>query len=315
MSRLKVCFCGVGSIARRHINNLDSICSGQGTGLVIDALRHSETPLPPETAGKICHVYTDISQMPDDYDVIFITNPTSMHLETLKKTHGKGKHFFIEKPLVSLDQLDQVPGFRCREESVYYVACPLRYCHVIRYLKEHVDKNEVLSARCISSSYLPEWRPGTDYRKTYSAHRDMGGGVAIDLIHEWDYIRYLFGDPERILYSGGKISGLEIDSDDYALYIARYRDKIVELHLDYFGRKTIREVMLMTESDTIIGDIAGSRVRYLKSGKVLDFSEERDDFQKRELLFFLDRIRREEGQKNFIGDAFKVLNYSRGVVR
>ena len=62
-----------------------------------------------------------------------------------------------------------------------------------QYVKNNVDLSKVYSARAISSSYLPDWRPGQDYRTTYSAHKDMGGGVSIDLIHEWDYLSWLFG--------------------------------------------------------------------------------------------------------------------------
>ena len=56
----------------------------------------------------------------------------------------------------------------------------------------------VYSARVLCSSYLPGWRPGVDYRTVYSAHKDMGGGVTIDLIHEWDYLVELFGKPEKM---------------------------------------------------------------------------------------------------------------------
>lgn len=160
----------------------------------------------------------------------------------------------------------------------------------VKEIKNNLNSDNVLSVRSISSSYLPDWRPGQDYRNTYSAHKNLGGGVSIDLIHEWDYLTYLFGWPERVHGLIGKKSKLEIDSDDYAIYIAEYEDKIVELHLDYFGRKTIREVQLFTKTDTIIGDIANNRIEFLKSGEVIDFNEERDDFQKKELYNFLDML-------------------------
>ena len=74
----------------------------------------------------------------------------------------------------------------------------------------------------------------------------------------------------------GKISELEIDSEDFAVYTADYGDKIVELHLDYFGRKTIREVLVFTKEETILGDIAGNKIMFLNSGKHMDFREEQD---------------------------------------
>ena len=285
MEQLKVCFIGIGSIARRHIRNLKSIAGNRGFTVQTDAFRRSGTAVE-----GVDTIYTELYKVPDDYDVIFITNPTDMHLDTLKKFHEKGKHFFIEKPVASLEQIEEAKDFTIRNDSVYYVACPLRYNAVIQYVKQNIDPKDVLSVRSISSSYLPDWRPGQDYRDTYSAHKDMGGGVSIDLIHEWDYLTYLFGWPINIQSFIGKKSDLEIDSDDYAIYIAEYPEMIAELHLDYFGRKTVREIQLITKEDTIIGDIQNNQLKYLKSGKIIDFHEERDNYQRRELETFLDTI-------------------------
>ena len=159
---------------------------------------------------------------------------------------------------------------------------------------------------------MPDWRPGQDYRDSYSSHKDLGGGVSIDLIHEWDYIIYLLGMPEMINYMSGKKSSLEIDSEDYAIYMAEYHDKIVELHLDYFGRKTIRTVTLFTNEDTIVGDIANNKISFLKSGEVIDFKEERDDYQMRELRHFIDMIDGKAAQDSSINHAVSVLKLTQG---
>lgn len=314
MEALKVCFIGIGSIAKRHIKNFKEICAEQDREISIDALRTGNNPLPEDISELISNTFHAENELPNDYDVIFITNPTDYHIETLKKVHDKGKHFFIEKPITSFRNLETVKEVKYREDSVYYIACPLRYTNVIQYLKENVDVNKVISARCISSSYLPEWRPGIDYRNTYSAHKDLGGGVSIDLIHEWDYLQYLFGKPDKILSTLGKKSNLELDCEDYAIYIAEYSDKVVELHLDYFGRKTIREIMLFTDDDTILGDLTNSKVTYLTSGKVIDFSESRNDFQKKELRYFLELLDRDE-HNNFAYEAYNTMNYTQGVVK
>lgn len=313
MNTMKVCFVGVGSIARRHIKNLKDICVERGIQLTVDALRRSISAT--VDGVEFSNVYTDDIQLPNDYDAIFITNPTDFHMDMLNILHNKSKHFFIEKPLTSLKKLQEVEDFCCRETSVYYVACPLRYTSVIQYIKNNVDVSDVIAARCISSSYLPDWRPGIDYRKTYSADKELGGGVSIDLIHEWDYIKYLFGMPEEVLYANGKFSGLELNCEDYASYIATYKDKIVELHLDYFGRKTLREIMLFTKDDTIIGDLVNSTITYLKEGKVIEFGENRDDFQRNELRFFLDAIEGAVENNNKMWDAYQTLKLTQGKVK
>ena len=310
MNSLKVCFIGVGSIAKRHIHNLSSICDERQIELTIDAFRRSNIG---ENLDLLHKIYTDEELLPMDYDVIFITNPTDLHMETLERFHGHAKHFFIEKPIVSFTRIEEAKNFITRKNSVYYVACPLRYTNVIQYLKKNLNTDDVISVRCISSSYLPEWRPNTDYRDTYSAHRELGGGVSIDLIHEWDYLTYLFDTPEKVFYLSGKKSNLEIDSDDYAIYMAEYKDKIVELHLDYFGRKTIRELMIFTRDDTIRADLINMKIEWLRNGESISFLEMRDDFQKKELCHFLDIIEKEETpEEDGILHAIKVLQLTQG---
>lgn len=314
MDRLRVCFTGIGSIGKRHIRNLHLVCERLNIKLLIDAYRTGSGELPQDIKDIINKTYFNPDDMPDDYDAIFITNPTICHLDTLKRFHNKARNFFIEKPVVTYEQIAKLQELNLCPDSIYYVACPLRYTNVIQYLKANLDPDEVISIRCISSSYLPDWRPGVDYRDIYSAHKSLGGGVSIDLIHEWDYISYLFGTPERILCSMGKKSRLEIDSEDYAFYIGEYPDKVVELHLDYFGRKTIREMMIFTDRDTIVADLEEARISYLGSGQVIDLKDERDSYQQRELVTFLNMMDGSVPNENSLERAVETLRFTRGSV-
>ena len=108
MQQLKVCFTGVGSIAKRHIRNLQTVCNTRGIQLQIDAFRHSVNS---SSIDGIRNTFNEIEKVPSDYDIIFITNPTELHLKTLEKFHNKGKHFFIEKPVVSQKQIDLAKQF------------------------------------------------------------------------------------------------------------------------------------------------------------------------------------------------------------
>ena len=311
---MKVCFVGIGSIAKRHIRNLSELCDSLDMDVSIDALRRSSVK-EDEFPTAIEKVYTTVEELPTDYDVIFLTNPTEYHADMLFALHDNAKHFFIEKPVASLGTLNKLQNINFRDNSVYYVACPLRYTNVIQYLKNEIDPETVNSVRSISSSYLPDWRPGIDYRNTYSAHRDLGGGVGIDLIHEWDYLTYLFGMPTAVKSFVGKVSNLEIDSDDYAIYIARYEDKMIaELHLDYFGRQSVRRIELITDSETIIGDLISGKVEYLRTGDVIDLTQQRDDYQKRELRYFINAISKNEVSQNDVLNAVKVLKLTQGVL-
>ena len=312
MKVLNVCFVGVGSIAKRHIRNIKTVCNHGNMQVYIDVVRRSGSMNDELSVSGVRSVFNDIPETGIKYDAVFITNPTVFHIDTLKKYHHIGKNFFIEKPVSMVSQIKMAEDMVYRDGTIYYVACPLRYSAVIQYIKNNIAINEVISIRSISSSYLPEWRAGTDYRNTYSACNDLGGGADIDLIHEWDYITYLFGIPDYVKCMYGKKSGLEINSRDFAIYIAEYKDKIAELHLDYFGRSTIREIMVLTKEDTIIGDLVKNQIVYLKKGKKILFNEERDDYQKRELDFFIDMIEGKISNDNNILNAVKILKLTQG---
>ena len=155
-------------------------------------------------------------------------------------------------------------------------------------MKQNVELEKVISVRAMSSSYLPYWRPGQDYRETYSAHVELGGGVDIDLIHEWDYLTWIFGMPAECLGIAGRFSNLDINSNDTALYVAKNDKLTYELHLDYFGRKTQRTLDIFTQDDTIQCDIVGGTITYLKEGRILDFNSDRNAFQMEEIKHFFD---------------------------
>lgn len=313
MKELDVCFIGIGSIAKRHIINLVQICEEDNIKLSIDAIRRNGKKEDNDIVfSYINNVYSSVNELNHIYDAIFITNPTELHYKTLENVLNNSKSFFIEKPICTPNQINYFSELKYNSKKNFYIAGPLKYNVVIDYLKNNLNLNNVYSIRAISSSYLPEWRPNIDYRDTYSAHKDMGGGVSIDLIHEWDYLTYIFGNPQRIKMFNGKKSNLEIDSDDYAIYIAEYRDKILELHLDYFGRKTIRRIELLTKDDTIIADLINNTIDFLVSNKRIKFDEERNKFQKRELRQFISIIDNKDNIVNDIEHALEVLKLTQG---
>lgn len=304
---MRIAFWGLGSIAKRHIKNLNRVLKKRGLEYQIDVFRHSLKPIEDQEINSIISNVFIMQELTDKtYDVIFITNPTSLHYDAINICMSHTVHMFIEKPV--FDSCDiPIKPLELKTDAIYYVACPMRYMNVFQYIKKHIDFSQVYSARAICSSYLPDWRPGMDYRDTYSAHKALGGGVAIDLIHEWDYLTALMGMPNEVFYLGGKYSGLEIDSDDLAVYIGKYDNKVVELHLDYFGRKTIRELMLFTKDDIVVADFANNKVIYEKENRKVDLEENRDSYQIKELDHFLDMVEGKADNDNSIENALQVL--------
>lgn len=285
MKHYNIAFVGMGSIGKRHLGNVCRLVNEKGDTCTIDLYRSSMSrDLPLSITSLVANQYLCSDPITKHYDMVFITNPTFMHRQTIERFQGHTDAFFIEKPVFDtaigdLSAFDDVPS---------YVACPLRYNPVLQHIKQHISIPDVISVRAISSSYLPDWRPGQDYRQSYSAHSDMGGGVDIDLIHEWDYLTWIFGMPDKCFGIADKYSRLEIDSNDIAVYIARNDRMTFELHLDYFGRKTQRILEIFMHDDTIRCDLIGGTISFLREGRTLSFNSQRNAYQLAEIRHFFD---------------------------
>lgn len=299
----KILFVGLGSIGQKHLRNLISILNERGIGFQIDALRQTDSPME-----QITNIYTECKQIPKDYDIIFITNPTNLHFKTIEELKSKTKNMFIEKPIF------EKPYGITFENGISYVACPLRFHPVIRELKAFVEKNKVFSFRGICSSYLPEWRKTGDYRECYSAQKEMGGGVELDLIHEIDYLKWVFGTPIGVKTVTGKKSDLDITSNDIAQYVFEFKDVIGSLHLDYFGRyfsDSKREIEIFTSEDTLVFDLSNNCVKSLKNDAVKELDIE--DMYKNEMNYFLNIIENEEKvHYNMPSEAIESLKIALG---
>ena len=115
----------------------------------------------------------------------------------------------------------------------------------------------------------------------------LGGGVTIDLIHEWDYLVELFGVPEKLYNFKGTYSELEIDSDDLSVYIAKYPTLLAEVHLDYFGRGYRRSIELFCRDGSYLADF-GKGTLTLPDGTVQHYEEDVNRRYEREMEYFVD---------------------------
>lgn len=316
MRTITALFVGLGSIGTRHLKNLHNLCTDRGWTLQADALRSDlHRPLRDGVAELLHAQYTDLADAPAQYDMVFITNPTSLHAEALAQLKGRAETLFIEKPIFSAEQAGMDLGGLLPPGQKAYVAAPMRWSAVMMAVREWLQSNPALapySARVICSSYLPGWRPGVDYRTVYSAHRAMGGGVTIDLIHEWDYLVSLFGKPLEIRNFKGTYSELEVDSDDLSIYIARWPHMLGEVHLDYFGRTYRRSLELFTPAGTLTADF-GAATLTLPDGTVQDYKESTEAWYKREMTYFLQYAQSGSGESvNSPKEAQAVLQLTLG---
>jgi predicted dehydrogenase len=110
-----------------------------------------------------------------------------------------------------------------------------------------------LFAQAHYGNYLPDMRPGADYRTLYCARAASGGGVILDAIHEIDYLTWLFGPVERVSAEAGKLSDLDIDVEDYAAITLIHTSGVrSEVHLDYLQRSKRRGCVIAGSEGTLI---------------------------------------------------------------
>lgn len=274
---MKALFFGMGSIGTRHLHNLKELRKD----IHVDVVKKHHS-VSDDVKNDIDHVWVNYDDITENrYDMIFITNPTQSHSEALQKAAGLSKKIFMEKPIFESYQYD-LNSFRLRSDGIYYVACPMRFHPVITFLKEYLIDKNVLSVLSICSSYLPNWRRCVDYRTVYSA-KSANGGISADLIHEIDYLEYLFGEIDFLRPSEYKVSNLEIEGNDLISYIGRANNTVLEIHLDYFGRQPIRTITLFCQNETIIGDFIKNTISINSNMKQLISS----DMYKTEMNYFL----------------------------
>ncbi len=190
-------------------------------------------------------------------DVVVIANRTSEHYPAVRQLaalHFRGK-VLVEKPI--FDRVQPLPE---HDFAINAVGYNLRFHPVLVRLRQFLGaQDRLLTAHVYAGQYLPSWRPGTDYRQGYSALRSQGGGVIRDLSHELDYVRWLFGPWRRLTAAGGRVSDLDIDSDDaYSLLMETARCPIVSIHLNYLDRKPRREIIVNTMQHTMRADLSNS---------------------------------------------------------
>lgn len=287
---MKILIIGLGSIAKKHIAAIRSIDSNAS----IYALRSQHNA---QAYDGITNLYSFDEASNIGFDFAITSNPTSEHKHTIQKLLEFKIPLFIEKPLASSPIDDLIKSIE-KSGILTYVACNLRFLDSIRFLKDCIASGEIpgrineVNVYC--GSYLPEWRPGTDFRDSYSAKPEMGGGVHLDLIHELDYIGWIFGLPVTHKAFCRSKSSLAIDAIDYAKYLLFYKDFTCDITLNYFRRDYKREIEILFESVTWKVDLAKNSITDSK-GFVIFQSEQRGaDTYTEQMRYFFDLVSNNE---------------------
>lgn len=260
---MKFLVIGCGSIGERHIRNLLSLSASEVSVFDIDARRLAAI------ADKYkIKTYNDLSQaFSQAPDALVICVPPSLHMQLAFKGIEHNAHIFVEKPIShTIDGVDKLNKAAKKKNLVVYVGYNMRFHPGLRQVKQLLDEGKigkVLSADVEAGQYLPDWHPGEDYRRGYTARRELGGGIILDGSHELDYIRWLIGgEVKEVSCFAGKISRLEVDTEDTAEILLKFDNNVItRVHLDFVQRGYSRSCKLIGEEGTITWSYPDKKVR------------------------------------------------------
>ncbi len=260
---MKALVVGGGSIGSRHLRNLKKL-GAEHLGLVEpDSARWeaiaAELPV------------THFSRLQEGLDwapsVALVATPTHLHAEQTLEIVRAGCPVFVEKPLSHAEAgISEIADLVVNKELGSLVGCNMRF-HPgpakVKQLLEEGRLGKILFARVHTGSYLPDWRPGTDYRRNYAARVETGGGCILDCIHEIDLARWYMGEVQSVFCCAGHLSSLEIETEDVATLVCRHvNGAISEIHLDYVQRTYERGCQIVGELGSIFWDFNAKAVRW-----------------------------------------------------
>lgn len=312
----RVLIVGLGSIGKRHLRISRELLPGAD----IRVLRHQQCLSIPEYAnGCFSSIDQAIEFLPQ---IAVIASPAPYHLDAAQLLVSAGIHLLVEKPIASsVDGVSQLLELCSERGTTLLTGYNLRYLPSLQKFRDLLHANSigrVISVRCEIGQYLPSWRPDSDYRIGVSARRELGGGTLLELSHEIDYLRWIFGDVNWVRASISRQSSLEIDVEDTAHLILGFESKddgralIGTLNMDFLRHDTTRLCTAIGEDGSLRWNGLTGVVERFEAGakewcQLFQYQHKRDDSYVSEWEHFLKCVNEQESPLITGEDGLKVL--------
>jgi predicted dehydrogenase len=262
---MKFLVAGLGSIGRRHLRNL--LALGE-RDIVLYRTHHSTLP-DDELAGFPAE--TDLSAaLASGVGAVIISNPTALHLEVAIPAAQAGCHMLIEKPIShSLDGIQRLQLAVKASGARTLVGFQFRFHPGLQRIAQLLQEGAIgkpVSARAFWGEYLPGWHPWEDYRQSYSARQDLGGGVVLTLSHPIDYLHWLLGDVGQVWALTAQSGALDLPGvEDVAEIGLRFQNGCLgNIHLDYVQRPPSHHLEIIGSTGTLCWDNASGEAGLYK---------------------------------------------------
>jgi predicted dehydrogenase len=311
---VKFLICGLGSIGLRHLKNLRLL----GYSDII-LYRTGKSTINESDVSLGLAVFTDLDQaLCEKPDICIVSNPSSLHVSTAIKCAKAGSHLFIEKPLSNtLDGLFELNALVKEKKLITLITYQFRFHPHIRLLHDvcqgiNSEYGSPVYASAEWSEYLPDWHPWEDYKKSYSARDDLGGGVFLTQVHPINYLSYLFGPIKNIIKSVHRSKTLGIEVDDVADSLIEFYDgKVAHVHVDYIQKPRVHKMKIVMDRGRFEWDCHANSLSFIQQdGSVKDFPNngfERNDMFLLMLKEFIDCVESETKTSFTLSDAIHEL--------
>jgi predicted dehydrogenase len=303
---MKVLMAGLGGIGQRHVRNLRTLLGSEVdiyayrvrglSDVLTDKLKLESGSNLEEKYGITSFKDLD-NAMSQNPDIVFVCNPSLLHVPIALTAARAGCHLFIEKPLShNSDGISELIDIAERKHLITFVGYQLRFhpCLVkLRTLLQNRAVGQVVAVRVEVGEYLPGFHTYEDYRQLYASRKDLGGGVILSQIHELDFVYWLFGLPQRIFALGGHLSNLEIDVEDIASILMECvvdgQAVPVHVHQDYLQRPPSRTCQVIGDAGKIVLDLNTPTIQVFDQDGELTEKVSYDNIQRNQL--FLDELK------------------------
>ena len=249
---MKFLIAGFGSIGKRHLNNLRAL----GEQDILLYRTHLST-LPEDDIEGIPVETTLEAALAHHPDAVIIANPTALHLDVAIPAARAGCAIFMEKPISNnLNRIGELQAIVEQNKTKLLVGFQFRFHPTLKQIALWLNDGAIgtpLSVAAHWGEYLPGWHPWEDYRKSYSARADLGGGVVNTLTHPFDYLHWLMGEADELVAMTGKQSDLGLEVEDTAEILVRYQSGAIgSIHLDYIQRPPRHSLEIIGNCGTIV---------------------------------------------------------------
>ena len=276
---MKILMIGLGSIGQRHVRNIRRVLGDKAELIAYrarglkttfsDSLQVREGVDPEQEYG--IRSYTDIdAALTEKPELAFITNITSKHMEYALKCAKAGCHMLIEKPLSdSMEGVEELERLVKEKGLKVFMGFQNRYHPCVQRMKESLQSGELGRIRYVSAEFserVTTMHRYEDYRNTYMAKKNMGGGPVLNLqMHDLDILQWLFGEPVKVRSSLVYDSGLEIDVEESAQAVFTARDGFpIYTHTDLLQYPPVHVFKVVGEYGRIEADLnAACFTKYL----------------------------------------------------